>query len=129
MPGGFPRGCPASPVFRARCETGPVSSDPLPPPDLSPGDLPPRHASDGDMSDGDRAQRDEPAPECSAKGCRAAAVYVIAWNNPKIHTPERLKTWSACEEHRESLAGFLAARRFLREVVPIEEWKASRREA
>ena len=33
-------------------------------------------------------------PICSAKGCRAAAVWVLAWNNPKIHTPERRKTGS-----------------------------------
>ncbi len=55
---------------------------------------------------------------CSARGCRAAARHELRWNNPKLHTPERRKTWLACDEHRQSLADFLAARNFLREVEP-----------
>ena len=55
---------------------------------------------------------------CSAKGCQAPAAHELLWNNPKIHPPERRKVWLACEEHRESLSEFLAARRFLREVEP-----------
>ncbi|CAM3787409.1 hypothetical protein [Nocardioides zeicaulis] len=55
---------------------------------------------------------------CSAKGCQADAVWALLWNNPKIHTPERRKTWLACEEHRGSLSDFLGARGFLREVEP-----------
>lgn len=61
---------------------------------------------------------------CSAKGCRADAVWVLAWNNPKIHTPERRKTWLACEEHREHLSQFLGVRGFLKDVVLLEEWDA-----
>lgn len=53
---------------------------------------------------------------CSARGCRATATYAVVWNNPKIHPPEREKIWMACEEHRQSLADFLAARSFLRRV-------------
>jgi hypothetical protein len=53
---------------------------------------------------------------CSARGCRATATYAVVWNNPKIHPPEREKIWTACEEHRQSLADFLAARSFLRRV-------------
>ncbi|MGP3921883.1 hypothetical protein [Streptomyces sp. 8N616] len=63
------------------------------------------------------------SPICSAKGCRAAAVWVLAWNNPKIHSPERRKTWLACEEHREYLSQFLGVRGFLKDVVPFEEWE------
>jgi hypothetical protein len=63
-------------------------------------------------------------PVCSAKGCRAAARWVLAWNNPKIHEPERRKTWLACEEHRESLGAFLGVRGFLKETVPLAEWEA-----
>ncbi|GAA1629450.1 hypothetical protein [Actinoplanes couchii] len=59
------------------------------------------------------------APQCSAKGCRAAASWRLHWNNPKIHTPDRRKTWLACDEHRTTLGSFLDARRFLREVVPF----------
>jgi hypothetical protein len=42
----------------------------------------------------------------------------LLWNNPKIHTPDRRKTWLACDEHKESLSGFLTARGFLKEVEP-----------
>ncbi len=65
-------------------------------------------------------------PVCSAKGCRAEAVWVLAWNNPKLHTPERRKAWATCEQHREQLAHFLQLRGFLRETVPLEQWDAGR---
>lgn len=55
---------------------------------------------------------------CSARGCQAPATWQVLWNNPKLHTPERRKTWLACDEHRSSLADFLTARRFLRDVQP-----------
>jgi hypothetical protein len=61
-------------------------------------------------------------PICSAKGCRAAAEWVLAWNNPKIHAEERRKTWLACEEHREHLSKFLGVRGFLKDVVPLQDW-------
>jgi 3-hydroxyisobutyrate dehydrogenase len=53
---------------------------------------------------------------CSAKGCQDSARWALRWNNPKLHPPERRKTWLACEAHRESLSLFLSARGFLREV-------------
>jgi hypothetical protein len=56
---------------------------------------------------------------CSAKGCAAGATTALRWNNPKIHTPERRKTWLACDDHRESLAEFLSIRNFLRETEPV----------
>ena len=56
---------------------------------------------------------------CSAKGCRRPAVTALKWNNPKIHEPERRKTWLACDEHEESLAAFLGGRSFLREQEPV----------
>lgn len=56
---------------------------------------------------------------CSAKGCQQPATWDLQWNNPKIHTPERRKHWLACAEHRESLGGFLSAREFLRDTVPL----------
>jgi hypothetical protein len=58
------------------------------------------------------------SPVCSAKGCRAAAVWQLHWNNPKLHTPDRRKTWLACDEHRATLGDFLDRRGFLREVEP-----------
>ena len=56
---------------------------------------------------------------CSAKGCRAQAVHALVWNNPKLHTPDREKTWVACDEHRESLSRFLDLRGFLKRVDPL----------
>jgi hypothetical protein len=100
MPGGSPRGCPASPlshrflsketVRRQGCDTADVQPD--------------------------------ESPICSAKGCRAEAVWVLAWNNPKLHPPERRKAWATCEQHRDQLAHFLEMRGFLRETVPLNEW-------
>lgn len=60
-----------------------------------------------------------PALTCSAKGCRAPAVWELRWNNPRLHTDDRRKCWLACADHRQSLEEFLAARSFLREVVEI----------
>jgi hypothetical protein len=62
-------------------------------------------------------------PVCSAKACRAPAEWVLAWNNPKLHTPDRRKTWLACDGHRAHLEAHLAARDFLKEVVPLAEWQ------
>ena len=56
---------------------------------------------------------------CSARGSRAPASYALVWNNPKVHAPEREKTWVACEEHRQSLADFLDLRGFLRRVEAL----------
>lgn len=56
---------------------------------------------------------------CSAKGCRDEAGWAVVWNNPKVHTPEREKVWVACDQHRQSLADYLAARSFLKRVEPL----------
>ncbi len=58
------------------------------------------------------------ADTCSAKGCQAQAQWQLLWNNPKLHTADRRKIWLACGDHRESLADFLGARGFLKDVVP-----------
>ncbi len=68
-------------------------------------------------------------PICSAKLCRAPAAWVLAWNNPKLHTPDRRKTWLACEEHREHLSQFLGIRGFLKDVVPLAQWQAAHQES
>lgn len=57
---------------------------------------------------------------CSARGCRRPATWALRWNNPKLHPPERRKTWLACDEHRVSLTDFLSVRGFVREVEPFE---------
>lgn len=58
---------------------------------------------------------------CSAKGCRAPAVWALNWRNPKLHSPDRRKTWLACDAHREHLAGFLDARGFLLDTTPVAQ--------
>jgi hypothetical protein len=64
----------------------------------------------------------EPVPEtpvCSSKGCASEARHQIVWNNPKIHTPDRRKTWVACDVHEPTLRAFLDARGFYRETLPL----------
>ncbi|WP_209324874.1 hypothetical protein [Brevibacterium renqingii] len=59
--------------------------------------------------------------QCSAKGCRAPATRAILWNNPRLHTPERKKTWLACDEHLEHLSSFLTLRDFYIGDVSIDD--------
>ncbi|MFV0460162.1 MAG: hypothetical protein ACK5MT_15465 [Actinomycetales bacterium] len=66
-------------------------------------------------------------PMCSSRRCTARAAWALRWNNPRLHTPERRKTWLACDEHREHLSTFLTLRGYLREVdvlVGLEERQA-----
>jgi hypothetical protein len=67
----------------------------------------------------------DPVPDgeliCSSKGCRAQAAWGLLWNNPKLHTPERRKVWLACDDHREHLEQFLAARAFWKQTVAVAE--------
>jgi hypothetical protein len=58
---------------------------------------------------------------CSARGCRGDAAWALRWNNPRLHDPERRKTWLACGEHRGDLERFLSVRGFLREVHGVED--------
>lgn len=58
-------------------------------------------------------------PMCSRAGCRASARWRIDWRNPRIHTADRVKSWVACDEHRDYLRDFLAARDFPVAVHPL----------
>lgn len=58
---------------------------------------------------------------CSRAGCNNEAQWALLWRNPKIHDVSRRKTWLACEDHREYLYGFLEARSFPLEILPITE--------
>ena len=60
---------------------------------------------------------------CSARSCQADAVWVLLWNNPKVHTPARRKSWLACDVHRTTLGDFLSKREFLRETVTVQKWE------
>jgi hypothetical protein len=52
------------------------------------------------------------AAGCSAAGCSATAEHALHWRNSRIHDADRVKTWAACAEHRESLAAWLRSRGF-----------------
>ncbi|VXC20194.1 hypothetical protein [Plantibacter sp. T3] len=56
---------------------------------------------------------------CSRAGCRAAASWRIEWRNPKIHAVDRVKVWTACDEHVDFLEAFLEARSFPLERRPL----------
>jgi len=60
-------------------------------------------------------------PICSRAGCTDDAAWNVNWRNPKIHGAERVKVWLACDEHREFLAEYLAARDFPVQVTPLSE--------
>ncbi|HEV2088930.1 MAG TPA: hypothetical protein VGR21_11530 [Cryptosporangiaceae bacterium] len=62
---------------------------------------------------------------CSAKGCRSVAVFAVRWRNPRLHTADRTKTWVACPDHRDHLAGYLDARGFLLAVEPLGQGPVS----
>jgi hypothetical protein len=62
---------------------------------------------------------------CSARACGREATWALRWNNPRLHTPERRKTWLACDDHRTSLGEHLSVRGFLRDTVPVAELPAS----
>ncbi|MFQ3314367.1 MAG: hypothetical protein ACI9SV_000475, partial [Aquiluna sp.] len=40
------------------------------------------------------------------------ATWLISWRNPKVHSPDRVKSWAACDEHRSYLVDYLSARDF-----------------
>jgi len=54
-------------------------------------------------------------------------VWALHWNNPRLHPPERRKTWLACGEHRDDLERFLALRGFLREIGTVDELREAER--
>lgn len=66
-----------------------------------------------------------PGLRCSRRGCREGAAWALRWNNPRLHTPQRRKTWLACEGHLEYLREYLDTRGLLREVVPVPELPAA----
>lgn len=49
---------------------------------------------------------------CSRAGCRLPASWNVNWRNPRLHGPERVKVWLACDEHVDFLRDYLAARDF-----------------
>jgi hypothetical protein len=63
----------------------------------------------------------DPGSRCSSAGCTTDATWRVNWRNPRIHGPERVKVWLACDEHREHLGQYLATRGFPVVVTPLAE--------
>ncbi len=63
----------------------------------------------------------DPGSRCSSSGCTADAMWRVNWRNPRIHGPERVKVWLACDDHREHLGQYLATRGFPVVVTPLAE--------
>ena len=61
------------------------------------------------------------SPTCSRAGCSQAATFNVNWRNPRIHGPERVKVWLACDEHRDYLHDYLHGRDFPVRVTPLAE--------
>jgi hypothetical protein len=101
-PGGNPRGCPASACL------APFTPDP-------------GRGAEGAARDWGVLDHGPERLTCSARGCRATAVWGLRWNNPRLHPPERRKTWLACADHRDELERFLGVRGFLRETLPAAD--------
>jgi hypothetical protein len=66
-------------------------------------------------------ESDDPQAQCSRAGCRSSAVWRIQWRNPRIHAEDRRKVWVACDEHRDFLHDYLAAREFPVSVSPLTQ--------
>ncbi|MCO8182408.1 MAG: hypothetical protein NKF39_00565 [Tropheryma whipplei] len=56
---------------------------------------------------------------CSRVGCDNTASHKILWRNPSIHSEDRHKVWTACEEHSDFLLNFLQLRNF---VIGVESF-------
>lgn len=56
---------------------------------------------------------------CSRKGCRNTAGWQLLWNNPRIHAPERRKSWASCGDHVEWFEEYLRDRGLWKETLPL----------
>jgi hypothetical protein len=56
---------------------------------------------------------------CSRAGCRSNATCNVNWRNPRIHTPDRVKVWLACDEHAGFLRDYLDTRGFPVQLTPL----------
>ena len=106
-----------------RPTAGPAPVPPAPPVRPFPPGSPSPGATTGPAADVLGLQQHEPPgdPVCSARRCREHAVWALRWNNPRLHTAERRKTWLACDEHLGHLTEFLQLRGFLRDTVPLDD--------
>jgi hypothetical protein len=78
-----------------------------------------------DFAAGTDPQMAGAAAICSRKACREQASWQLQWNNPKIHSPERRKTWLACADHRDWLEDYLQTRGLWKETLPLADQDVS----
>nr|WP_246078251.1 hypothetical protein [Rhodoglobus vestalii] len=60
------------------------------------------------------------ASRCSRAGCLADARWNVNWRNPRIHGPDRVKIWVACDDHVDYLSEYLRTRAF---PVIVSDWE------
>jgi hypothetical protein len=77
-----------------------------------------RSADEGTAGEGARDEAGD-AAICSRAGCRNTATTTVNWRNPRIHSPDRVKVWLACDEHSAYLRDYLAARDFPVVLAPL----------
>jgi hypothetical protein len=64
---------------------------------------------------------DDISTRCSSAGCSADATWRVNWRNPRIHTPDRVKVWLACDAHRTTLSEYLSTRGFPVVVTALDQ--------
>jgi hypothetical protein len=64
---------------------------------------------------------DEIGTRCSSAGCSEDAAWRVNWRNPRIHTPDRVKVWLACDTHRTTLSEYLSTRGFPVVVTALDQ--------
>ena len=57
--------------------------------------------------------------QCSRNGCRNPATVNVNWRNPRLHSPERVKVWLACDEHRVFFLDYFENRGFPVSITPL----------
>lgn len=57
--------------------------------------------------------------KCSRVGCTATATAMVIWRNPKLHAPEKTKTWGTCADHSDYFVSYLTIRGFFLELRGI----------
>lgn len=77
------------------------------------------------MIGGMLGSRDDIGTRCSSAGCVSDAAWRVNWRNPRIHDPDRVKVWLACDEHRDVLGHYLMSRGFPVVLTPLAEPAAS----
>ena len=57
---------------------------------------------------------------CSRTECNSQVAWFVLWNNPKLHSPDKIKTWGSCNEHLDYFISYLTIRGFFLRKEPAE---------